>query len=161
MAPTVTWSRRSGAAKLGPVNAPTVPTALLSVHVLANVVWIGALLAVTRILKRAGSTEDPAGVGGVARDVYLRLAVPAFLVSFGAGLAQIVLAPMVYAHMPWFHAKLTFALVVIGLHHVIGARAKRAAAGNPGASGGISLLGALTFAAAAGAVFLGVAKSLP
>lgn len=161
MGPTVTWSRQSGPAKLEAVNGTALPTALLFVHVLANVVWIGALLAVTRLVARASLTKDPAGVSGLARDVYMRLAVPAFLASFGAGLLRILLAPAAYAHMPWFHAKLTFALVVIALHHVIGARARRAAAGTPGAAGGMSMLGAFTFAAAAGAVFLGVAKSLP
>jgi putative membrane protein len=143
------------------VNGTVLPTALLFVHVLANVVWIGALLAVTRIVARAGLTKDPAGASGLARDVHLRLAVPAFVASFGAGLLRILLAPAAYAHMPWFHAKLTFALVVIVLHHIIGARAKRAAAGTAGAAGGVSTLGAFTFAAAAGAVYLGIAKSLP
>jgi putative membrane protein len=34
-------------------------------------------------------------------------------------------------HLHWFHAKLTFALAVIALHHVIGAKAKRAATAAP------------------------------
>lgn len=134
---------------------------LVAVHVLANVVWIGALLSVALIVGRAGMTKDPAEAAALARFVHVRLAVPAFLVSFGAGLLRILLAPAAYAHMPWFHAKLTFALVVIALHHVIGARAKRAASGKPGAARGVGTLAAMVFAAAAFAVFLGIAKSFP
>ncbi len=133
---------------------------LVAIHVLANVVWIGALLSVTLIVARASTTKDPAEAAGLGRYVHVHLAVPAFLASFGAGLLRILLAPAAYAHMPWFHAKLTFALVVIALHHVIGARAKRAAAGTPGAARGVTTLGAFAFAAAAAAVFLGVPKSL-
>jgi putative membrane protein len=143
------------------VSDAAFPTLLLAVHVLANVVWIGALLSVTLIVGRASETKDPTGVAGLGRQVHLRLAVPAFLVSFGAGLVRIILAPAAYAHMPWFHAKLTFALVVIVVHHLIGARARRAAAGTPAGPRGLFALGAVVFAAAAATVFLGVAKSLP
>jgi putative membrane protein len=151
----------AGPAKLLGVDGTALPTALVAVHVLANVVWIGAILSVALTLGRAGSTKDPAGVAGLARYLYERLAVPAFVTSFGAGVLRIALAPSFYAHMPWFHAKLTFALVIIALHHVIGARAKRAAAGTPDAAKGVSTLGVVTFAAAALTVFLGVAKSFP
>jgi putative membrane protein len=142
------------------VNEAAFPLLLVAVHVLANVVWIGALLSVTLILRRASETKDPAGVAALGRQVHLRLAVPAFVVSFGAGLLRILLAPAAYAHMPWFHVKLTFALVVIVVHHLIGARARRAAAGTPGADAGVFTMGVLVFAAAAAAVLLGVVKSL-
>jgi putative membrane protein len=143
------------------VNLSSLATVLVAVHVLANVVWIGALLSVTLIVARAGATKFPVEAWGLARYVHVRLAVPAFLVSFVAGVSRILLAPSVYAHAPWFHAKLTFALVVIVLHHVIGARTKRAAAGTADSARGVPLLGAFVFAAAAGAVFFAIARSLP
>jgi|GEM_PF-455712 len=144
-----------------PFYWPSVPTALVALHVLANVVWIGALLAVAVLTARAPFMADPSEVGALARRVHLRLAVPAFLASLGAGVARIAFAPRVYAHLPWMHVKLTLALAVIVLHHVIGARARRVAKGNTDAARAVGVLGWVTFLCAAGAVLLGVAKSLP
>jgi putative membrane protein len=136
-------------------------TVLVAVHLLANVVWVGALLSVAMLASRAHWMADPAEVGALARRVHVRLAVPAFLVSFGAGLARIAQAPQVYAHMPWMHVKLTFALVLIVVHHLIGAKAKRVAGGKPKAGQGAGWLGLVALLCAAGAVLLGVSKSLP
>jgi putative membrane protein len=138
-----------------------ITLALLAAHVLANVVWIGALLSVALLTARAPFLADSAEVGTLARRIYWRLAVPGFLASFGAGIARIVMAPQAYAHMPWMHAKLGLAFVIIVLHHVIGGRARRVARGNSDAGRGIGVLSTITFLCAAGAVFLGVAKSFP
>jgi putative membrane protein len=129
--------------------------------VLGNVIWIGALLAVAMLVAHAPWTAEPPEVGRLARRIYMRLAVPAFLVSFGAGIARIALAPAAYMHLGWFHAKLTFALVVIILHHVIGARAKRVADGRVAAAAGVDFQGIAVLVCAAGAVLFGIAKSLP
>jgi len=137
------------------------PFLLVAAHVSANVVWIGALLAVATVGAGAAGSTAPTEAGTLARRVYTRLAVPAFAVSFTAGLARIALDPLAYAHMPWMHAKLTFAVAVIGLHHVIGARVGRVAAGKTGAARGLGPLALATFLCATGAVMLGVAKSLP
>jgi putative membrane protein len=138
----------------------TLPVLLVAAHVLANVVWIGALLSVAVLAGRAPFLADPADVGSLARRVYLRLAVPGFLASFAAGAARIALLPQAYAHMAWFHAKLGLALVVIVLHHVIGGRARRVAGGNSDAGRGLGIVAGLTFVCVAGVVLLGVAKSL-
>jgi putative membrane protein len=136
----------------------TISALLVALHVLANVVWIGALLSVVLLLSRAASgAADAAVVGGLARTVHVRLAAPAFMTSFAAGLVVILLAPRVYGHLPWLHVKLAFALVVIVLHHVIGARARRVAAGDRGAAN-VTTLGTVAFLCAAVAVFLGVVK---
>jgi putative membrane protein len=139
----------------------SLPVALVAIHVTANVVWIGALLAVALLAARGPFSADPAEVGTLARRLYVTLAVPGFAGSFAAGLARILLEPRVYAHMPWMHAKLTFALVVIVLHHVIGARVRRLAGGRGDAGRAMGALAVATFVFAAGAVLLGVEKSLP
>ncbi len=139
----------------------SLPLALLGAHVSANVVWIGAILSVATIGAGAAASTAPAEVGALARRVYTRLALPAFAVSFVAGLARILLEPSAYAHMPWMHAKLTLAVAVIALHHIIGARVRRVAGGNADAGRGLGVLALATFVCAAGAVMLGVAKSLP
>jgi putative membrane protein len=139
----------------------SLPLALTAAHVLANVVWIGSLLAVALLASRAPFSADPAEVGTFARRVHVTLAVPGFLLGFAAGLARLLLAPGVYVHLPWMRAKLWFALGVIVLHHVIGSRARRVANGQADAGRGMGTLAFLVFACAAGAVLLGVAKSLP
>jgi putative membrane protein len=136
-------------------------TVLVAAHVLANVVWIGSILAVALLVGRARFMADGAEIGALARRVYTRLAVPAFLGSFAFGAARVAMDARAYAHMPWFHAKLTFAVGVIALHHVIGARARRVAAGTAEAGRGATWLLIATFLFAAGAVWLGVAKQLP
>ena len=140
---------------------PPITAVILAAHVLANIVWIGALLAESLLVAQATWISDPPEAGVFARRVHTRLAIPAFLVSFGAGLAKLVPGRYAYAHMPWMYAKLAFAVVVIVLHHVIGGRARRLAGGSVRAAEGASLMGLLTLLAAAGAVLFAMAKSTP
>jgi putative membrane protein len=131
---------------------------LVALHVTANVVWIGSILAVGRLL---AAGEGDAKVRGIlARRVYRSLAVPAFVTSFVAGAIRLALSPDYYFVATHFmHAKLLLALVVIALHHVIGGRAKKAAAGDTAASGRATPALELGLAvAAAGAIFLAVMK---
>jgi putative membrane protein len=138
----------------------TLPVLLVAAHVLANVVWIGALLSVATLISRARFMADPSELGSLARRVHWQLAVPGFLASVGVGVWRIVLAPETYAHLPWFHVKIGLAFVVVVLHHVIGGRARRLADGQAKAARGIGAVAVLTLLCAAGAVLLGVAKSL-
>ena len=68
---------------------PSMTAALVAAHVLANVVWIGALLSETLILGRATWLSDLAEIGTLARRVHTRLAIPAFLGSLASGLARL------------------------------------------------------------------------
>jgi protoporphyrinogen IX oxidase len=128
-----------------------------SVHVAANVVWIGSILAVGRIIE---VNEGDAKIrGALALKVYRGLAMPAFVVSFAAGVARLLLNPDYYFVQTHFmHAKLLFALVVIGLHHVMGARAKKVAAGEGAAAEAVPALSLGILAAAVLVVFLAVMK---
>jgi putative membrane protein len=146
---------------VSPVHWLSLATGLVAAHLVANVVWIGALLSVATLVARAPWMAEPAEVGALARRLHVRLASPAFLASLATGLARIALNPQSYAHQRWFHAKLAVALMLIVFHHTIGARAGRVAEGNARAAQGASLLGVLAFLCAAAAVVLGVAKSLP
>lgn len=136
-------------------------TGLVAAHVLANVVWIGSLLAECTLLGRARFMADGAEIGGLARRVHSRLAVPGFVASFAFGVARIATDPRLYQHLPWMHVKLAFAAGVIVLHHVIGSRSKHVAAGSLQEGSGAPFIGAIVFLCAAVAVLLGVAKQLP
>jgi len=122
-------------------------TALIVLHVTANLVWIGVIASVGWLTAAAAKSGD-ASAAILARNLYMRAAVPAFLASFLFGVSRLLQDPAYYMHLHWFHAKLTAVLVVIALHHVIGAKARKVAAGSmqAGRSGGI-LVGALLAAA--------------
>ena len=130
---------------------------LVFVHVAANVVWIGSILAVAVIVSSGAADIKTRGVLGV--EVYKKLAVPAFVVSFVAGASRLVANTGYYFSVTKFmHAKLFLALVVIALHHAIGGRAKRMAAGTATDAGGVPALAFVLLAAAVGAVFFAVLK---
>jgi putative membrane protein len=131
---------------------------LVFLHVAANVVWIGSILGVATIV---GSSEaaEPKTRGALAVEVYRKLAVPAFVVSFVAGVGRLAMDTHYYfAATKFMHGKLFFALIVIGLHHAIGGRAKRLASGATTAAGGVGILRIALFLAAAGAVFFVILK---
>jgi putative membrane protein len=138
----------------------SLPVVLVAAHVFANVVWIGAILSVAVVTARAPFVADLADLGSLARRIYWRLAVPGFLASLATGAARIALGPDLYAHLPWFHAKLGLAVIVIILHHIIGARARRVGRGNSDAGRGVGAMAGLMLVCVGGAVLLGVAKSL-
>ncbi len=124
---------------------------LVSLHVFANVVWIGSIASAGWLTWRAAEAADPAGgktTGELAVALYKRFAVPAFVASFAFGIARLLLAPGAYMSLHWFHGKLTFAIAVIALHHVIGARAKKVASGSmqAGKSGAILVVSLLACA---------------
>jgi putative membrane protein len=130
---------------------------LVFVHIAANLVWIGSILAV--VVALTASSGDLATRGGIAVSIYKKLSMPAFIVSFVAGVCRLVLDTGYYFSATKFmHGKLTFAVAVIALHHVIGARAKRAAAGQAAPVGNVGILGIALFVAAACAAFFAIVK---
>jgi putative membrane protein len=131
--------------------------ALVWLHITGNIVWVGAILAVGLIL--AGGKGEPRARGAIALDVYRKLAVPAFVVSFVAGAAKLGMDPAFYLKQHhWMHAKLPLALGVIALHHVIGARARRTADGSVQDAGSVGTLTAILAVLAVGAAFFAVFK---
>jgi len=146
--------------------------ALLWLHVSANLVWIGSILAVG-VVVAARDAGDPATRGRIASDIYRRLAVPSFVISFLCGAIRLGQEPKHYLQdSHWMHGKLLFALIVIALHHVIGGRAKKLAqwkpdesgkpAGSPAgsvpAAGGAGILSIVLAVAALGAAFFAIFK---
>lgn len=130
---------------------------LVWLHVVGNLVWIGAILAVgVTILGKAG---DPKTRGEIALGIYKSLAVPAFVISFVAGAARLLSDPAFYLKQHhWMHAKLPLALTVIALHHVIGGRAKKLARGTVQDAGPAAILTTVLAVAAVGAAFFAIFK---
>ncbi len=107
---------------------PDLPRVLVFLHVVSNLVWIGAIIAVGVTLTTAhGSGRDR---GAIALAIYRRLAVPAFLGSLMMGLMRLVMAlDFYFVQTKFMHGKLLFAVGVIALHHALGGAAKRMASG--------------------------------
>ena len=132
--------------------------ALIWLHVSGNLVWIGSILAVGLALAGGGADELKAR-GRIASDIYRRLAVPAFLVSFVCGAIRLGKNAKLYLHdTHWMHGKLLLALIVIALHHVIGARARKAAVGAVQDAGPTGILTLVLALAAVGAAFFAIFK---
>lgn len=102
--------------------------ALVWVHIVGNLVWIGSILAVAVAI--TGQTGDAKVRGELGLRIYRMLSVPAFVLSFVAGTVRLLMDTKHYlSDHHWMHGKLLFAVVVIGIHHVIGGRAKKLARG--------------------------------
>lgn len=103
---------------------------LVALHLAANLFWIGSIASVGVVLGQAARREDGRAIAQAALSLYRRVAVPALLASLAFGTLRLAMEPSYYLHLHWFHAKLTAVVPIIGLHHWIGAMAKRAAAGS-------------------------------
>jgi putative membrane protein len=129
---------------------------LVWLHVTGNLFWIGAIVAVAIVI--LADKGDAKLRGELAHKIYLRAAVPAFVVSFFAGAIRLMMDASLYMKQPWMHAKLLFVLIVIGLHHVIGARAKKLANGDVDSAGPTKTLAIVLAVCAALAAFFVVTK---
>jgi putative membrane protein len=131
---------------------------LVALHVMANLLWIGSIASVGWLTAAAAGQKDAGRARAVAEGAYAlyrRVAVPAFLASFVFGGLRLARDASAYMALHWFHGKLTFALAVIVLHHVIGGKARRAAAGSMhGGKSSAILVGALLACAFGSVVFV-------
>lgn len=112
---------------------------LVAAHVAANLVWIGAIVSVAvALVSRVG---DGRVAAQIAYELYRKLAIPAFVVSFVTALTRLLMSlDLYFVETKYMHGKLLFAFMVIGLHHVIGARAKAVASGRRSAPGPVGWL---------------------
>ena len=125
---------------------------VLAFHVVADLVWIGSILACAVVLAKGGGDARVRGESALA--IYHKLAVPSFVVAFVLGVVQLGGNPAYYFKTThWMHAKLPLALAVIAIHHVLGARARRMATGKADGPGpAIGLAWALAICAAGSAL---------
>jgi len=127
-----------------------MPLALIWLHVSGNIVWIGSILAVAAVM--VSSHGDAKTRGELALGIYKRLAVPGFIASFVFGATRLLLdVPYYLKQHHWMHGKLLFAVIVIALHHIIGARAKKLSRGTVQSAGPAAILAAILAVAAVGA----------
>ncbi len=100
---------------------------LLVAHVLGFVFWVSGLLVTSMALTRHTQETSADAKQALARleRIYLRgLADPGALLAILAGVSLISTNSSYYLHAPWLHIKLTFVLILIGLHGMIAMRTK-------------------------------------
>jgi protoporphyrinogen IX oxidase len=130
---------------------------LVAAHVAANLVWIGSILSVALVLvSRVG---DGRAAAQISYELYRKLAIPAFVVSFVGGLTRLLMSPQLYfVETKYMHGKLGFALIVIALHHLIGARAKAMASGRRSSPGPVGVWALALFVSAVAATLFVILK---
>jgi putative membrane protein len=130
---------------------------LVAAHVAANLVWIGSILSVALVLS-SRAVEARTGAQ-IAYHLYRKLALPAFVISFVAGFTRLMLSTHLYfVETRYMHAKLLFAVIVIVLHHLIGARAKAVSIGRRGAPGPVGVMALLLLISAVAATLFVIGK---
>lgn len=128
---------------------------LHTLHVCANLLWIGGIIGVAVILP--GSQGTPEIRGTIALRLYRSLANPAFMVSFLAGTTLLLMNPQYYfVHTHMMHAKLPLALGVVAVHHWVGRRTRKMASGAAAPPGKLPAI--LLLAGAMGAAALALLK---
>ena len=106
--------------------------ALLVGHVLGLVFWVSGLLVTSMALTRHTQEASAEARQALARleRIYLRgLADPGALLTILAGVGLILTNSQYYLRAPWLHIKLTFVLLLIGLHGIVAVRTKAFATG--------------------------------
>lgn len=105
-----------------------LPQVLVALHVFSVILWIGSITSAGWMLANRSSAPTPEqgkSAAELALGLYRRVAAPAFVLAFATGLTRVLMDKDAYLKAHWFHGKLTLALVVIALHHVLGARAAK------------------------------------
>lgn len=130
---------------------------LVGFHVAANLVWIGSILSVARaLLSRA---DDSRAGAQIAYELYRKLAMPAFVVSFVTALARLLMSlDLYFGETKYMHGKLLFAAIVIVLHHVIGRIARGVASGRRSSAGPVGVLAFLLGTSAVAATLFVIVK---
>lgn len=130
---------------------------LIAVHVAANLVWIGAIASVALVL--ASRAVEGRVAAQVAYELYRKLAIPSFAVSFVTGVTRLFLsAELYFVETKYMHGKLFFAVIVIAFHHVIGARAKAVSVGRRSSPGPVGVFALLLVCSALAATFFVILK---
>ena len=103
-------------------------SALLVAHVFGLVFWVSGLLVTSMALTRHTQEASPEARQALARleRIFLRgLADPGALLTILAGISLIMTNSSYFLRAPWLHVKLTFVVLLIGLHGVVAVRTKR------------------------------------
>jgi hypothetical protein len=98
--------------------------------------WTGTLLCASWLTGRARMMADGPEVGGLAVSLYRRWARPLFVATFVAGFVTLAGGPAERLRAHWVYGIAAAMAALLGLHLVVGSRAKRVVRGSVRASEG-------------------------
>ena len=99
----------------------------LVVHLFGVMLWVSGLLVTSIALSRHAQEVSSDGRKALARleKIFLRgMADPGALLTILAGIVLIFTNRSYYLHAGWLHIKLSFVVLLLGLHGWIGTRSK-------------------------------------
>ncbi len=99
----------------------------LVAHIFGLTLWVSGLLVTTMALSRHAQETSSEGREALARleRIFLRgMADPGALLTILAGIVLVSSNRSYYLHASWLHIKLTFVVILIGLHGWIATRSK-------------------------------------
>jgi hypothetical protein len=98
--------------------------------------WTGTLFSVSWLTGRARMMADGPEVGGLALALFRRWAVPLLVTSLAAGFIWLAGGPADRLRAHWVYGIVAAMAAILGLHLVVGSRAKRVVRGSVRASDG-------------------------
>jgi hypothetical protein len=98
--------------------------------------WTGTLFSVSWLTGRARMMADGPEVGGLALALYRRYAAPLFIASFVAGFVWLAGGPADRLQAHWVYGIVGAMAALVGLHLVVGSRARRVLRGSARAAQG-------------------------
>jgi putative membrane protein len=105
---------------------------LIVIHVTGIVLWIGGLMAASFALAQHTQETNPdarAAFAKLEKKILRAFADPGAALAIVSGIALIWTNSSYYLNARWMHGKLALVLLLVGMHGLVGVRAKRYAAG--------------------------------
>ena len=108
-----------------------------AIHIIGVIAWISALSVVGALVGVASASEDAkqrAGIGALARKIYLGFDMPAMAMAIAGGVSMIMMyAPGEFKVQGWLHTKITLVIGLFVLDHMLMRRLKQATRAGEGA----------------------------
>ncbi len=133
---------------------------MLTLHLFFDMLWVGSTIAMAVLLLGPSKTAKIGQEkGNAALELYQKVANPSFSGAFFLGCLLLYQRPTYYfVDTKFMHGKLLFAVIVVVLTHVLGAKAKKQSESGTENSSSIKVLLALLLLGAFLTSYFGVVK---
>lgn len=102
----------------------------LAFHLIGIIFWAGSLLVLTRLLSAASVEPLSPAISALMRRSYFGFTIAGLVIAAATGIFQIFQSGLdVYMKQGWFHGKLTFLLLLVGVTVAVGLQISKINAG--------------------------------
>lgn len=106
--------------------------------------WLGGLMMLTRFMKLLTVPQSADSLRAMIKRIYFAYVIPGMTLSILSGLYQLSSDVSGYMQRGWFHGKLTFVLLLLGITFVVATDVKRSERGELLSAGRLGALHGLT-----------------